>query len=101
MIWGIRGLLGAESHSDPDTWVYRASLHLGIELLVVAGGIVGTFAGGPEGDKRVGRGPEAEGFFAQAQTLSDGTEAPKLKDVRPQQRGGPQSNKLCSVQLSP
>jgi len=34
--------------NNPDTWVYRASLHLGVELLVVAGGIVGPFVGGPE-----------------------------------------------------
>ena len=32
----------------PDT-----SLHLGVELLVVAGGIVGPFVGGPE-DEKVG-----------------------------------------------
>ena len=30
----IRGLLRAVISNSPDTWVYRASLHLGIELLV-------------------------------------------------------------------
>ena len=41
--------------NSPDTWVYRASLHLGVgvELLVVVGGIVGPFAGGSEGDEKV------------------------------------------------
>ena len=37
-------------------WFYRASLHLRVELLVIAGGIAGPFgtAGGPEGDEKVG-----------------------------------------------
>ena len=30
--------------NNPDTWVYRASLHLGAELLVIAGVIVGPKA---------------------------------------------------------
>ena len=34
------------SQTAPDTWVYGASLHLDVELLVIAGVIVGPFAGG-------------------------------------------------------